>query len=209
MAPGIVRGTQEPPLLRRHRPGAGAPRLRSGRAAVSQPGRLADRGQEFCEAASHRRDPFNRRNWGGPLHSLCSYQGKLKPAIAHFLVSGFTEPGWRVLDPLAGVGTIPLEARRLGRVGVANDLSPLAACVARAKLEPFISDEVTLVVDRLARQIADGPDLDELESWVDLGFGLNGKIRDYFHPETLREILLARQFLLVEALPPAAGDVVR
>jgi hypothetical protein len=133
----------------------------------------------------------------------------LKPAIAHFLVSGFTEPGWRVLDPLAGVGTIPLEARRLGRVGVANDLSPLAACVSRAKLEPFGPNDVTQIFDRLARHIAEGPDLAALESSVDLGFGLNGTIRHYFHPETLREVVLARQFLLAEPVPHVAGDVVR
>ena len=44
---------------------------------------LAQRAAEFCETAPHRQDPFGRRNWGGTLHSLCSYQGKLKPAIGH------------------------------------------------------------------------------------------------------------------------------
>jgi hypothetical protein len=170
---------------------------------------LAELGRRFCDTAPHRRDPFTRRNWGGALHSLCSYQGKLKPAIAHFLVSWFTEPGWQVLDPLAGVGTIPLEARRLGRVGLANDLSPLADCVSRAKLEPFVLGDVAHVLDRLGRHIARGPDLASLESSVDLGFGLNGAIRSYFHAGTLREVVLARQFFLVEALPPAARDVVR
>ena len=105
---------------------------------VSPPrGSLEELARRFCDTAPHRSSPFNRRNWGGPLHSLCSYQGKLKPAIAHFLVAWFTDPGARVLDPMAGVGTIPLEARRLGRVAIANDLSPLATSVARAKLESF------------------------------------------------------------------------
>src|SRR5439155_493846 len=86
----------------------------------------------FCETLPHAAEPYCRRNWGGQLHSLCSYQGKLKPSIAHFLVKWFTSPGDRVLDPMAGVGTIPLEARRLGRIGLANDLSPLADTIARA-----------------------------------------------------------------------------
>lgn len=87
---------------------------------------LKDRARYFCDTMPHRMNPYSKRNWGGPLHSLCSYQGKLKPAIAHFLISWFTESGDVVVDPMAGVGTIPLEARRQGRIGIANDLSPLA-----------------------------------------------------------------------------------
>ena len=171
---------------------------------------LAQRAAEFCETAPHRQDPYGRRNWGGTLHSLCSYQGKLKPAIGHFLVSWFTEPGWRVLDPMAGVGTIPLEARRQGRVAIANDLSPLADCVSRAKVEPFDPRDVATIVDDLAAFINGGPALDQVEAEDDLSFGLNGPIRDYFHADTLREVALARRyFLLAEGLPPAARDVVR
>jgi len=58
------------------------------------------------------------------LHSLCSYQGKLKPGIAYFLVSWFTEPGDTVLDRIAGIGTIPCEARRLVR-GYPVQVEPL------------------------------------------------------------------------------------
>lgn len=174
-----------------------------------KPGNLAAKAAEFCDTAPHRRDPFGRRNWGGTLHSLCSYQGKLKPSIAHFLVSWFTEPGWTVLDPMAGVGTIPLEARRQGRVGIANDLSPLGDCVSRAKVEPFELPAVSAVFDQLANYIAAGPSLADVEKMVDLDFGLNGPIREYFHPDTLREVALARRFFLETSLPAAARDVVR
>jgi hypothetical protein len=170
---------------------------------------FAERAHQFCSSAPHRRDPFGRRNWGGALHSLCSYQGKLKPSIAHFLVSWFTEPGWTVLDPMAGVGTIPLEARRQGRVGIANDLSPLADCVSRAKVEPFALEAVATAFDELASFIASGPGLAEVEAVTDLGFGLNGPVRDYFHPDTLREVALARRFFLEVELPPAPRDVLR
>lgn len=164
---------------------------------------LARRAEAFCVEAPYRSDPFAKRNWGGPLHSLCSYQGKLKPAIARFLVEGFTEPGERVLDPMSGVGTIPLEARRLGRVGIGNDLSPLAACVTRAKLEPFHPEEVGDLLDGLEKAIANGPALERVEDQDDLDFGLNGPIRSYYHPETLREVVLARRFFLARAPSPA------
>jgi len=39
--------------------------------------------QQFKEKLPHQQNPFTKRNWGHPRHSLCSYPGKLKPAIAH------------------------------------------------------------------------------------------------------------------------------
>ena len=55
----------------------------------------------------HRQGDRTKRNWGIPLHSLCSYGGKMKPSVAEALVDAFVEPGSRILDPFAGVGTIP------------------------------------------------------------------------------------------------------
>ena len=43
----------------------------------------------FKNNLPHQRRPYSKRNWGNSLHSLCSYQGKLKPAIAHHLVETF------------------------------------------------------------------------------------------------------------------------
>jgi DNA modification methylase len=63
--------------------------------------------EAFKRDLPHQQAPFAARNWGHPLHSLCSYQGKMKPALAHHLVRTFVPPGGRVLDPFAGVGTIP------------------------------------------------------------------------------------------------------
>lgn len=170
---------------------------------------LATRAAGFCGTPPFRVAPYAKRNWGGPVHSLCSYQGKLKPSIAHFLVSWFTSPGERVLDPLAGVGTIPLEARRQGRIGIASDLSPLAASVCRAKLEPVRSHDVWKLLDELDYFLRQNAKADL--SATDVDFGLNGPIRGYFHEETLREIVLARSYFLDAGrrAPSAARDVVK
>ena len=66
--------------------------------------------EEFVSSLPYKQSPYGNRNWGHPWHSLCSYHGKLKPAIAHWLISEFTSKGDVVLDPLCGVGTIPFEA---------------------------------------------------------------------------------------------------
>lgn len=148
--------------------------------------------ETFCMDAPHRAPPYSKRNWGGLLHSLCSYQGKLKPAIAHFLVSAFTQPGDRVVDPMSGIGTIPLEARRQGRFAIANDLSPLAATVSRAKLEPFNEQRLWKRFANLSAALnkAESPSLPEAE------FGLNGPVGNYFHQQTLAEIFAARQWFM-------------
>src|SRR3954454_1510286 len=88
---------------------------------------------DFQLSLPYRAAPYSGRAWGHPLHSLCSYQGKLKPAIAHWLIERFTERGDMVIDPLSGVGTITFEAARLGRRSIANPPAPFVAAAARIK----------------------------------------------------------------------------
>lgn len=163
---------------------------------------------DFCDSSPHRDQPFCKRNWGGTLHSLCSYHGKLKPSIAHFLIKNFTEPGDRVLDPLSGVGTIPLEARRLGRVAIANDLSLVAAAVSAAKLLPVSATDVQRGLAQLADELNSPALLEELVREVDVTFGLNGPIESYYHPDTLREVLLARKWFLQRDAVSSASNAV-
>ncbi len=152
--------------------------------------------KQFCEGRPYALAPYSKRNWGGRLHSLCSYQGKLKPSIAHFLIKWFTEPDGVVLDPMSGVGTIPLEARIQGRMALAGDLSDLAVAVSRAKLEAADPATSRRVVAELTSYIstASSITLNDLIREEEADFGLNGAITDYFHPDTLRELLLARRF---------------
>jgi hypothetical protein len=170
---------------------------------------VIERAALFVDQRPYARDPYAARNWGGRLHSLCSYQGKLKPSIAHFLVKWFTEPGAVVLDPMSGVGTIPLEARRQGRQAIASDLSDLAVAVSRAKLEALDLAACLAVLAELATYIdTDRTASDELIRTEEANFGLNGSVHEYFHPETLRELLLARRFFArADAETPAVSCV--
>lgn len=157
---------------------------------------IIETAERFCSDRPYAIAPYSKRNWGGRLHSLCSYQGKLKPAIAHFLIKWFTEPDAVVLDPMSGVGTIPLEARIQGRTAMASDLSDLAVAVSRAKLETANPTASSDVVNELAAFIATAKfiSLGDLVREEEADFGLNGVITDYFHPDTLRELVLARRF---------------
>ena len=129
-------------------------------------------------------------NWSGSalraestLHQLSPYIGKLKSSIAGSLVSQFTQAGDLIYDPFSGSGTVALEAWAAGRNVVANDLSPYAALLTRAKLFPYKSLEAAQKDFADLREDAeaanDDVDLRSVPRWV----------RSFFHKETLREAL--------------------
>lgn len=141
----------------------------------------------------HQSGTFAKRNWGSPLHSLCSYQGKLKPAIAHHLVTAVTKPGDRLLDPFGGVGTIAFEAALHGVSACSFDISPVAVTVAAAKLAPATPSECLSIVSELGNFLR-GRRPTEAERRDASRIRFNGSLADYFHPRTLDEVLLARRF---------------
>lgn len=154
--------------------------------------------ENFIKNMPYHQEPYSGRNWGHPWHSLCSYHGKLKPAIAHFMVNQFTQPGDVILDPLSGVGTIPLEACLQGRIGIGNDLSELAYTVTKAKLEKPTKDECESILKVISEYIESNKDSKEIDADIEKykEFGFNGKVETYFHPDTYREILCARRYFL-------------
>ena len=152
--------------------------------------------KQFVSEMPYKVPPYCNRNWGHKWHSLCSYHGKLKPAIASFLISFFTEKGNVVLDPLCGVGTIPFEAALQGRIGIGNDLSELAYCVSKAKLERASKTEVMDVLNELDIYVQSGLKSISFDDAPYREFGLNRTLSEYFHPDTYREIILGRSFFV-------------
>lgn len=154
--------------------------------------------RDFSEALSnfrrlpYRQGPYSARNWGHPLHSLCSYASKMKPGLAHWLVALFTRPGDTVLDPFSGSGTIPFEACLAGRRGIGMDLSPLGYTLTVAKVRvpsPSAVAEMLAALEQwLASTMLPCQDLPEAED----------EIKDFYHPLTFSEILCARRFLQIQ-----------
>ena len=73
------------------------------------------------------------------------------------------------------------------------DISPAAIAISRAKLEPVNHGAVENVIEALRLYIGKrrtrSVDLDSLN-----GIRFNGPLPAYFHPETLKEIVAAREF---------------
>jgi len=155
--------------------------------------------RNFQQMLPYKSHPFCKRNWGHRYHSLCSYQSKLKPAIAHFLVKMFTKKDSIILDPFGGVGTIPLEAKLLDRNSYMVDLSPTAYIVAKAKLEHIKFSDIKQSFDDLIKCIQRKKDSKEVLTDIDKysDFGFNKKLKDYYHPETFKEIIAARHWLKI------------
>ena len=160
------------------------------------------------------------RLWGHSLHPMCSYLASFPAALPHAFIARYTRPGDVVLDPFSGRGTAPLQAVAEGRIGVGNDLNPLAHVLTAAKLEPATPAEARtrLTALRLA-WAADAAAWDALgerahaqpghpaASVPSAGSGHGPDARDEavpnevalaFHPRTLGQLLLLRSQLRLD-----------
>ena len=127
-----------------------------------------------------------KQRQGHPLHEL-SYRACFKPQLPAFFIERLTEPGDVVYDPFSGRGTTALEAALRGRVPWSNDLNPLSLRLLGPRLDPPTEAEVAARLEE-----------------IDLGqaFGLAPRLDPalelevFFHPETLRELVALRAYLL-------------
>jgi hypothetical protein len=109
--------------------------------------------------------------------------------MVRVLLEEFTKEGDVVLDPFCGCGVVPLEAAVLGRDAVGNDLNPYGYVLTMGKLFPPRSLDGALsrargLADRVEAEAVQ-EDLSRVPRWV----------RDFFHPRTLREVLVAFRIL--------------
>ena len=144
-------------------------------------------------------DTLDARLWHGSFnaressfHQLSPYVGKLKSGMVRVLIRLYSKPGDRILDPFSGSGVVPLEAALAGRGALANDLSPYAYALTRGKLESPGSEKQALeqtksVIEKVEKE-APHEDLTHVPEWV----------REFFHPQTLPEIVAAFRILKKE-----------
>lgn len=161
---------------------------------------------EFKTQLPHQQFPYSKKNWGNQNHSLCSYQGKLKPAIAHHLVMTFTPNGGKIFDPFSGVGTIPFEAALNGRTAFGMDISVMAYIISQAKIG-YSSVVLSENYMRLMQLYIESHQPSEAKIKLYANFGLNRTLSEYYHPQTFYEILSAREFILTHK-PTNASEMV-
>ena len=160
----------------------------------------------FKEDLPHQKSPFSKKNWGNNNHSLCSYQGKLKPAIGYHLVKTFVPVGGKLFDPFSGVGTIPFEGALNGIVSYGMDISKMCYYIAQAKIGETDKTLAIQCIERLDDYIrTNNVTVEEFTKYS--RFGLNKRLIDYYEETTFKEILLARRFF-IDNKPANASEMV-
>jgi len=87
-------------------------------------------------------------------HNIHRYSGKFIPQIARRAISLLTAAGEFVVDPYCGSGTTLVESALLGRKALGIDLSPLATLIARTKVTPVSSEDLSSLQQELAFALA-------------------------------------------------------
>ena len=68
------------------------------------------------------------------IHQMSAYLAMFPPNLPYYFIDTFSKAGDLVFDPFSGRGTTAFEACRMGRVGIGNDLNPLAICLTKSKV---------------------------------------------------------------------------
>jgi len=70
-------------------------------------------------------------------HNVHAFAAKFPPQLVRLFISELTRPGEWVLDPMAGSGTVLVEAAMGGRRALGVDLDPLASLISKVKTTPL------------------------------------------------------------------------
>jgi DNA modification methylase len=149
---------------------------------------------------------FHDRVSGYASHNFHPFPAKFPPQLPRLFITGLTQPGERVLDPMVGSGTTVVEALLAGRWGIGVDLDPLALLLCRVKTTPLALDEVERtgieVWRRASRAVEKGRrDLEE-----ELRHSFDSRTRDFieywFLPEAQVELMALAQEIDQVKSPP-------
>ncbi len=160
------------------------------------------------------------RLWGHSFHPMASYLASFPAALAHAFIARYSRPGDVVFDPFSGRGTVPLQACAEGRIGVGNDLNPIAHLLTAAKVEPATRAEALTRITALRLGWAsDAASWDQLggeivsdgsgpRAWAPAAGSGEGpragaervapEVAVSFHPRTLGQLLFVRSSLRLD-----------
>jgi hypothetical protein len=134
----------------------------------------------------------SRQRQASSIHEI-SYRACFKPQLPRFFINLLTRPGDLVYDPFSGRGTTVVEAGILGRMVVANDANPLSRIMTEPRF--FLPDPAS-VEERLATIPREGDPAD-----IDLSM--------FYHPDTEREIVSLRNYLMERKADARLDDLDR
>lgn len=126
------------------------------------------------------------------VHRLHPYLGKFVPQLVEIFLRKFAPQ--RVYDPFCGSGTTLVEASSLGIDSVGCDVSEFNCLVARAKTFHYNLCKMELELRDALQQLELGATPNLFNSNAELQSN-NEYLRQWFHPDALRSLLIYRELI--------------
>lgn len=121
-----------------------------------------------------------RQRQASSIHEV-SYRACFKPQLPEYFITQHTRPGDVVYDPFGGRGTTLIEAARLGRRVIQNDINPVSRVFAEGRLYPPDAADLAQRLDLIPRSGAPAAGMD---------------LSMFYQADTLAEILALRQYFI-------------
>lgn len=128
-----------------------------------------------------------------PLHYTVSYRGSFKPELPHFFIEKYLNKPTRystlpiVFDPFAGRGTTILEANLMGFPAWGNDICPLL----EKAIIPLTNPPTIKELETRLNEIYFSKERKKPFSSYE-----NKNLLPFYHPETLKQLLNLRDWLM-------------
>jgi len=128
------------------------------------------------------------RNMDNKLHTICSYMAMFPPSVPNHFIKKYSKVGDIVLDVFSGRGTTILEACMKGRIGIGNDLSPLAFLLTKTKSNVPLKSSIIRRINHLQIKFTKN------ENNIDIS-SEEPNIRMIFHDYTLKQLVFLKKEL--------------
>jgi hypothetical protein len=120
------------------------------------------------------------------FHALCPYFAMFPESFAEKWIHQLTKPSDLVVDPFCGRGTTPFQSLLMGRRAEANDISPVAFCITRAKTNAptlgALRARLT-ILEKAWGAVDESIDIGDLPTFYSWAFA----------PKTLRQLVFLRE----------------
>lgn len=135
---------------------------------------------------------YNSARYPYDLNSIPWYPATFISPIPKFLIASLTKPGDTVLDPFGGSGTTIIEALKLNRNSIYNDLNPFAADIVLSLLSAvkyaLSGTDYLNKDDELQRLKKNCLFKGDVADFIDK-CGISHDVNEWYHIDTLTELL--------------------
>jgi len=131
---------------------------------------------------------FEKKSQANILHQLCSYMAMFPPSLPRHFIKKYSKEGDKVLDIFSGRGTTILESCLQNRIGIGNDLNPLAFVLTKAKSNVPKKQAIVRRIKELEVEFSKKIDKIDISSE-------ESKIRIIFSDYTLRQLVFLKNNL--------------